>query len=130
MEVFSFIALFGIILKRLRVSLLTYISKQLDVTIGREILEKILFLPLSYFEKNLIDSQIAQVKDYDSLRNIITGKLINIIFDIPVAILFSIIMGFLAEILDLILIIIVILFLLFTLLFYKSIAQYIKMILY
>ncbi|AML48063.1 hypothetical protein AYM02_01590 [Coxiella burnetii] len=89
------IALIGIaLLEKLRSNLMTYIGNQLDASTGREILDKVLSLPMTYLEQSPVGSQIARIKDYDSLRSVITGNLLTLLFDIPVAILFLFVVAF------------------------------------
>lgn len=81
---------------------------------------------MTYLEQSPVGSQIARIKDYESLRSVITGNLLTLLFDIPVAILFLFVVTFMGGTLTLVPIFIAVLFTIFILLFYRPINNRIK----
>lgn len=91
------IVLFGMyVLQRFRLYILSYIGVQFDLTVGNEIVRKILALPTNYLDYSSVSSQIARVKDFDAVRTFFTGESIILIFDVPFVCIFLLAIGFLA----------------------------------
>ncbi len=78
----------GYALSKLRTYMLSYIGARLDITVGDAILERLLFLAPGYTENAPIGSQMARIKDFDSIREFFTSPTVSMLFELPFALLF------------------------------------------
>ncbi len=91
------IALVGMwILSVLRMRMLARIGKSLDGTFGDSIFDRIINLPISYTETVTMGMQLAKMRSLDSIREMFTGPLANVILEIPTALVFLIAITILA----------------------------------
>lgn len=91
------IALIGMyILSRLRVSMISQISRSLDGSFGHSLFQRIIGLPLSLTESVDTGTQMARIKSLHSLRDFFLGPMINVILDIPITLIFLAILAVLA----------------------------------
>lgn len=78
------IGLAGIVfLQIIRSRILAYIGARLDVTVGNAIIARILYLPAAMMEGAAVGSQVARVKDFDTVREFFTGPIISLLFEMP-----------------------------------------------
>ncbi|ODN42380.1 peptidase domain-containing ABC transporter [Piscirickettsia litoralis] len=83
------IALISIgVLYLLRSHILAFISARLDRDIGNAIFQHLLYLSPSYTESATVGAQVARLKDFDNIREFLTGSLVSIIFELPFIVLF------------------------------------------
>lgn len=71
------------IIHQLRGKIISVLGARLDHEVGNTIFQKILYLAPSYTETATVGSQVARVRDFDRLRDFLTGPLLTIIFDMP-----------------------------------------------
>lgn len=91
------IALFGMwVLSILRIKMLARIGKSLDGTFGESIFDRIINLPISYTESVTMGMQLAKIRSLDSVRELFTGPMANIILEIPTALVFLVAIAVLA----------------------------------
>lgn len=78
------IAMTGVILLyRVRGNMLAVLSSRLDKSIGNHIFERLLFLAPSYTENASVGSQVARIRDFDRLREFLSGSMMATFFDAP-----------------------------------------------
>lgn len=68
---------------RLRGKILAILGARLDHDIGNNIFQRILYLSPVYTETATVGSQVARVRDFDRLRDFLTGPLLTILFEMP-----------------------------------------------
>ena len=94
------IAVVGIwILTAMRTKILAFIGARLDVIMGTAIFERLLYLPPSYTETAGVGSQISRLKDFEVVREFMTGPMLSIVFEFPFVIIFLAAIGFLGGVL-------------------------------
>ena len=71
------------ILYRIRSKLLAVVGARFDRAIGNNIFERLLYLAPIYTESATVGSQVARIKDFDRLREFLTGPMVIIFFDLP-----------------------------------------------
>ncbi|OAJ33940.1 peptidase domain-containing ABC transporter [Piscirickettsia salmonis] len=92
------IALISIgILYLLRSHILAFISARLDRDIGNAIFEHLLYLSPSYTESATVGAQVARLKDFDNIREFLTGSLVSILFELPFILIFLVIIAILGQ---------------------------------
>ena len=71
------------ILYRMRSKLLAVVGARFDRAIGNNIFERLLYLAPVYTESATVGSQVARIKDFDRLREFLTGPMVTVFFDLP-----------------------------------------------
>jgi len=71
------------ILYQIRAKLLAVVGARFDCAIGDNIFERLLYLAPAYTEGASVGSQVARIKDFDRLREFLTGPMIIVFFDLP-----------------------------------------------
>ena len=71
------------ILYQIRSKLLAVIGARFDRAIGNNIFERLLYLAPIYTESATVGSQVSRIKDFDRLREFLTGPMMIIFFDLP-----------------------------------------------
>ncbi|MBF0228830.1 MAG: ATP-binding cassette domain-containing protein [Desulfamplus sp.] len=67
----------------LRSHLLGYVSVRLGNIVGNEVLRRILYLPPAMTESASLGSQIARVRDFETVRDFMGGAGVEALFDLP-----------------------------------------------
>ncbi|MBF0621380.1 MAG: ATP-binding cassette domain-containing protein [Magnetococcales bacterium] len=87
---------FDWLLRKMRGHMLMFFGARMDSIVSNAIFMRILSLTPSYTERAPIGSQVARIKDFDSVRDFFTGPLALVFFEIPFAIVFIIVIASLA----------------------------------
>lgn len=82
------------ILQYIRNYVLAYVGAQLDQRIGNAIVEKLLALPTIYTEHTSVSAQLAQVKNFDQVREFFSGSPLASLIDLPFLLIFIIVLAF------------------------------------
>ncbi|WP_142850191.1 peptidase domain-containing ABC transporter [Telmatospirillum sp. J64-1] len=91
------IALIGdFALKALRARMIAYLGARLDHILGTAIFQRLIGLAPPYTEMANISSQVARLKDFEVIREFFTGSLATVVFELPFATIFLIVMAILA----------------------------------
>lgn len=75
-------------LRRLRTRAVSYFGARIDNLVGNEVFHHILYLPPAYTERATISSQVARIKDFDGIRDFVTGPQSLILFELPFVFIF------------------------------------------
>ena len=67
----------------LRSRLFNFVSVRLGSIIGNEVLRRILFLPPAYTETANLGSQVARIRDFESVREFFAGPAAVALFELP-----------------------------------------------
>lgn len=78
----------GYALQRFRNGLLAYISSHLDLIISNKIFSKIIRLPSVQIDTASLGVQVSKIKEFDAIREFITGPLMTVLIDLPYTLLF------------------------------------------
>lgn len=74
----------------------SYIGARIDMLVGTEVMKKLLSLPPSYSEGSSVASQVVQLKQFDSVREIFTGPFFQVCIDAPFLLLYIAVLGMIA----------------------------------
>ncbi len=86
---------FDWILRKFRSKMLMYVGTRMDSIVSNAIFLRILSLTPSFTERAPIGSQVARIKDFDSVREFFTGPLMMVFFEMPFTIVFFSVIAFL-----------------------------------
>lgn len=80
-------------LRGLRTKRLSHFGARLDHVVGSTVLERLLTLPPVYTERASVSSQLARLRDFESLREFFTGPLAPLFFEMPLVLAYVAVMG-------------------------------------
>ncbi|EKD54373.1 MAG: hypothetical protein ACD_60C00090G0022 [uncultured bacterium] len=76
--------------------ILANVGARLDITANDSIMQHIFLLPLPYLENAPINSQLAKIKNFDSIRDFFSGPTIGLFLDFLFTLIFVLVIGLLA----------------------------------
>lgn len=83
------IAIIGmIVLQGLQSTLFFHVGARINALMGKLAFERLLFLPPAFTEGASVSAQVLRIRDFDNIRDLFTGSLINIFFELPFVIIF------------------------------------------
>jgi ATP-binding cassette subfamily C protein LapB len=80
------------ILRRLRARILSYMGARGEYIIGSTIFQRILSLPATSIEQVPVGSQVARIKDFESLRDLFVGPLALIAYELPGTVVYVVVL--------------------------------------
>lgn len=83
------------VLRYFRTLILAHIGARLDNIVGIAIFHKILFLPPALTERSTIGSQVARIKDFETIRDFFTGPMALTLFELPFVVIFITVIAYL-----------------------------------
>ncbi|MBF0626329.1 MAG: peptidase domain-containing ABC transporter [Magnetococcales bacterium] len=83
-------------LRKMRAKMLMFVGARMDAIVGNAIFLRILSMQPSFTERAPIGSQIARIKDFDTVREFFTGPLALVFFELPFTVVFLIVIAALA----------------------------------
>jgi len=83
-------------LRILRARLLGTVAGRMDYLIGVETFKKLLSLPPLSIERSTVAAQLAQLKQFDAIRDFFTGANASIVLELPFVLLFLIVVAVLS----------------------------------
>ncbi|MBF0272897.1 MAG: peptidase domain-containing ABC transporter [Magnetococcales bacterium] len=87
---------FDWVLRVMRARMLMHVGAHMDSIVSSAIFLRILSLVPSYTERAPIGSQVARVKDFDTVREFFTGPLALVFLEMPFTVIFLVVMASLA----------------------------------
>ncbi len=85
-----------LVLRFLRAKILGSVAGRMDYLIGVETFKKLLYLPPINIERSTVSAQLAQLKQFDSIRDFFTGANASIVLELPFVLLFLVVIAILA----------------------------------
>ncbi len=82
-------------LRMVRSKMIAYLGGRLENIIANATFGQILSLPVSLTESAPIGSQVARVKEFDSIRELFTGPLVSVVLEAPFLLLFIAVIAYL-----------------------------------
>ncbi|NKD87854.1 ATP-binding cassette domain-containing protein [Haematospirillum sp. 15-248] len=73
--------------RSLRTRLLARVGARIDILVGRAVFERLLYLPPSVTEGASVGAQVSRVKDFDTVREFLTGQSAQSVLDVPFSVL-------------------------------------------
>ncbi len=80
--------LFEVAIRRMRGKILSFIGARMDAEITNKVFRQILTLPVQMTETASVNKQIVQFRQFESIRDLLTGNLASTLLDLPFLILF------------------------------------------
>ena len=84
-------------MRQLRGRRLAYFGARIDHFVSCSVFERLLFLPPSFTERASVSAQLARLRDFTSVREFFTGPLSSLFFEMPLVIIYVVVMGFLSH---------------------------------
>lgn len=82
-------------LKSLRARMIAHLGGRLDYILGRAVFQRVLSLAPAFTEMANISSQVARLKDFETIREFFTGPVASVLFELPFAVIFLLMMALL-----------------------------------
>ena len=75
------------VFRSLRTRLLARIGSRIDILVGKAVFERLLYLPSGVTESASVGAQVSRIKDFDTVREFLTGQSAQSALDVPFSIL-------------------------------------------
>lgn len=86
------IALFEAILSSMRTYLFVDTTNRIDMTLGSEIIDHLLRLPLRYFERRPVGELATRVNELENIRQFLTGTALTVVLDAVFSVIYIVVM--------------------------------------
>jgi len=90
------------VLGSLRTFLFTETSNRIDIRLGSEVIDHLLRLPLSYFDKRPVGELGTRIAELEKIRNFLTGQALSSVLDAVLSLLYVVVMLFYSWLLTLV----------------------------
>jgi len=91
----AFAILCEILLRVIRSRFVAYLGARVENIVTSATFQKLLSLPPSMTESSPIGSQVSRLKEFDSIKGLFSGTLVNVILELPFVVIFLAIIGIL-----------------------------------
>lgn len=85
-------AVFESLLMSLRTYLFVDTTNRIDMTLGSEIIDHLLRLPLSYFEKRPVGELASRINELENIRQFLTGTALTVVLDAVFSVIYIVVM--------------------------------------
>ncbi|KOP25297.1 peptidase C39 [Hapalosiphon sp. MRB220] len=96
------IAVFEAILTSLRTYLFADTTNRIDIRLGSEVIEHLLRLPLSYFERRRVGELAGRINELENIRSFLTGTALTVVLDAVFSVIYIAVMLFYSWVLTLV----------------------------
>jgi ATP-binding cassette subfamily B protein len=117
------ISVFEAILTTLRTYLFVDTTNRIDMTLGSEIIDHLLRLPLRYFEKRPVGEISTRINELEKIRQFLTGTALTVVLDSVFSVVYIVVMIFYSPVLTLVALGIIPVFVALTLIFSPTIRR-------
>ncbi len=93
----AIVVLFDYILRQARSRIMQTVALRIDVHVGRKLFDKFMSLPLLYLESKPSAHWLSLFRDSDTVRNTLSGGSAILIADLPFAVIFLVLIFFIAK---------------------------------
>ncbi|MEY2983841.1 MAG: hypothetical protein RLZZ568_458 [Cyanobacteriota bacterium] len=121
------IAIFEALLSTLRTYLFVDTTNRIDMSLGSEIIDHLLRLPLRYFEKRPVGEISTRVNELENIRQFLTGTALTVVLDSVFSVVYIVVMLIYSPLLTAVALGIVPIFVLLTLVFSPLIRQQLRL---
>ncbi|HEY9639793.1 MAG TPA: peptidase domain-containing ABC transporter [Coleofasciculaceae cyanobacterium] len=97
-----FLAVFEAILSSLRTYLFVDTTNRIDMTLGSEIIDHLLRLPLRYFERRPVGELATRINELENIRSFLTGTALTVVLDAIFSVIYIVVMFFYSWLLSLV----------------------------
>ncbi|MGK7934075.1 MAG: peptidase domain-containing ABC transporter [Microcystaceae cyanobacterium] len=120
------IAIFEALLTALRTYLFVDTTNRIDMSLGSEIIDHLLRLPLRYFEKRPVGEISTRVNELENIRQFLTGTALTVVLDAVFSVVYIVVMFIYSPLLTFVALGIVPLFVALTLIFSPTIRRQLR----
>ena len=120
------IALFEAVLSTLRTYLFVDTTNRIDMSLGSEIIDHLLRLPLRYFEKRPVGEISTRVNELENIRQFMTGTALTVVLDSIFSVVYIVVMIIYSPILTMVALGIIPIFILMTVIFSPLIRRQLR----
>jgi ATP-binding cassette subfamily B protein len=120
------ISFFEAVLTALRTYLFVDTTNRIDMTLGSQIIDHLLRLPLRYFEKRPVGEISTRINELENIRQFMTGTALTVVLDAVFSLLYIIVMLFYSWVLTLVSLGFIPLFIALTLFFSPTIRRQLR----
>lgn len=120
------IAIFEAVLTTLRTYLFVDTTNRIDMSLGSEIIDHLLRLPLRYFEKRPVGEISTRVNELENIRQFLTGTALTVVLDAVFSVVYIVVMVVYSPLLTLVALGIVPIFVIMTLVFSPTIRRQLR----
>ena len=85
-------ALFENILTALRTNLFIETTNRIDISLGEQVIDHLLRLPLSYFDKRPVGELSSRLSELENIRSFLTGTALTVVLDVLFSIIYIAVM--------------------------------------
>ncbi|MEH1850019.1 MAG: peptidase domain-containing ABC transporter [Nostoc sp.] len=96
------IAVIEAILTSVRTHLFTDTTNRIDLTLGSEVINHLLRLPLSYFERRPVGELATRIHELENIRSFLTGTALTVVMDAVFSVVYIIVMAVYSPVLTLV----------------------------
>ncbi|MBF2072461.1 MAG: peptidase domain-containing ABC transporter [Synechococcales cyanobacterium C42_A2020_086] len=86
------LAIFEAVLGSLRTYLFVDTTNRIDMTLGSEIIDHLLRLPLRYFEKRPVGELATRINELENIRQFLTGTALTVVLDAVFSVIYIVVM--------------------------------------
>ncbi len=120
------IAIFEAVLTTLRTYLFVDTTNRIDMSLGSEIIDHLLRLPLRYFERRPVGEISTRVNELENIRKFLTGTALTVVLDAVFSVVYIVVMVVYSPLLTLVALGIVPIFVIMTLIFSPTIRRQLR----
>ena len=121
------VAIFEALLSALRTYLFTDTTNRIDMSLGSEIIDHLLRLPLRYFEKQPVGEIATRINELERVRRFLTGTALTVVLDAVFSVIYLAVMVFYSPLLTLVSLSIIPLFIGLTLIVSPTIRRQLRL---
>jgi CRP-like cAMP-binding protein len=88
------VAVFEALLTNLRTYLFTDTTNRIDISLGSEVIDHLLRLPLAYFERRRIGELASRINELEQIRSFLTGTALTVVIDAIFSVVYIAVMVF------------------------------------
>ncbi|AFZ35484.1 cyclic nucleotide-regulated ABC bacteriocin/lantibiotic exporter [Stanieria cyanosphaera PCC 7437] len=118
--------IFEAVLTTLRTYLFVDTTNRIDMSLGSEIIDHLLRLPLRYFEKRPVGEISTRINELERIRQFLTGTALTVVLDSVFSVLYVVVMFLYSPILTFVTLAIIPIFVILTLIFSPTIRQQLR----
>ncbi len=96
------IAVIEAILTSVRTHLFTDTTNRIDLTLGSEVINHLLRLPLSYFERRPVGELATRIHELENIRSFLTGTALTVVMDAVFSVVYIVVMAIYSPVLTLV----------------------------
>ncbi|WP_445633569.1 Peptidase C39 [Nostoc sp. DSM 114161] len=96
------VAIIEAILTSIRTHLFTDTTNRIDLTLGSEVINHLLRLPLSYFESRPVGELATRVRELENIRSFLTGTALTVVMDAVFSVVYIVVMAVYSPVLTLV----------------------------